>query len=376
MLSLILALTLSSDLLHLVMASTSFVPNLVNMVEICVHGFGIPLLLPVDDFDVAVVSSICLSIRIKLLASSIWIEREILDPVTLEISHIISELSIHLDNGSTLWNLRSSKYCVYGVADSQMLSSTEVLTASRSFTRTFSTPPVMSIKVERGLDPVINLSDSSDDDRCVLPELDPSPQVPSASPVPLPSNLQIPSSRVPESSIKQPRSIVDSLHRLANMPSSKNVLKKLDYDSLRTVHAKFLPPRFDDDVMFGLPPVNNSALQTKARSMDEMDKRYDDHVWTKTLTTNISNNLNLTFCSSICIGHLQCQNPKCDYLKCSCRTSALNDTKFDGFSKEPFAIGGPPPSGSTFVYKICKEPSKCAVVCNTRIFYVQGGELS
>ena len=81
---------------------------------------------------------------------------------------------------------------------------------------------------------------------------------------------------------------------------------KLDYDSLRTIHAKFLPSRFDGDVMFVLPPVSNSILHTKARSMDGMDKCYDGHVWTKTLTTNISNNLNHTFHSSICVGHEQC----------------------------------------------------------------------
>ena len=110
--------------------------------------------------------------------------------------------------------------------------------------------------------------------------------------------------------------------------------------------------------------------------MDAMDKHYDSHVWTKTLTTNISNNLNLTFRSSICVEHLQCQNPKCDYLKHYCRTSALNDTEFDGFSKESFAISGPPPSGSTLVYKICKEPPKCTALCNAKIFYVHGDDSS
>ena len=84
------------------MASTSFVPDLVNMVEIRAHGLGIPLLLSIDDFGLAIVSSICLSIRFKLLASSIWIERELLDSVTLEISHTITKLSIHSEDGSTL----------------------------------------------------------------------------------------------------------------------------------------------------------------------------------------------------------------------------------------------------------------------------------
>ena len=312
------------------------------MVEIRAHGLGIPLLLPVDDFGLVAVSSIRISIRFKLLASSIWIEGELLDQVTLEISPTITELSTHSEDGSTLWNLCSSRYHVYG---------------------------------DPGLDPIINLSDSSDDDRCVLPKVDPSPQAPFASPVRLPSDFQIPTSAVSESSVKQPRSIVDLLRRLANMPSSKNVLKKLDYDSLQTVHAEFLPPHFDGDVMFVLPPVSNSAIHTKAKSIDGMDKHYDGHVWTKTLTTNISNNLNLTFRSSICVGHLQCQNPECDYLKRSCRTSALNDTEFDGFSKEPFAVSGPP-SGSTLICKICKGSSTCAALCNAKIFYVHGDDSS
>ena len=98
----IIALTLSSDLLHPVMASASFVSDLVNMVDIRAHGLGIPFLLPVDDFGHADVSSFRLSIRFKLLASSIWIERELLDPVTLQISHTITELSTHSEDGSTL----------------------------------------------------------------------------------------------------------------------------------------------------------------------------------------------------------------------------------------------------------------------------------
>ena len=69
------------------MASTSFVLDLVNMVEIRAHGFGILLFLPVDDFGLVVVSSFRLSIRFKLLASSIWIEHELLDLVTPDLSH-------------------------------------------------------------------------------------------------------------------------------------------------------------------------------------------------------------------------------------------------------------------------------------------------
>ena len=122
------------------MASTSFVLDLVNMVEIRAHGIGILLLLHVDDFNLVVVLSIRLSIRFKLLASSIWIERELLDPISFKISHTFTKVSAHSEDGSTLWNLRSGKYCVYGVVDSQMPSSTKVFTSPCSFTCTFSTP--------------------------------------------------------------------------------------------------------------------------------------------------------------------------------------------------------------------------------------------
>ena len=92
-----------------------------------------------------------------------------------------------------------------------MPSSTDVLPSSRSFIHTFSILPVVPIKVELGLDPVINLSNSSDDDRCVLLEVDPSSQAPFASLVPLPADFQISTSAsLPESTVRQPRSIVDS----------------------------------------------------------------------------------------------------------------------------------------------------------------------
>ena len=86
------------------------------------------------------------------------------------------------------------------------------------------------------------------------------------------------------------------------MLGRKSVLKLLNYSTLKTVYADFLPPCFDGDVIF--PPVNASASTSKAKAMDGMDKQYDGHVWTKTQSTNITNNLRLTFRSSICVGHL------------------------------------------------------------------------
>jgi hypothetical protein len=110
--------------------------------------------------------------------------------------------------------------------------------------------------------------------------------------------------------------------------------------------------------------------------LDGTDKQYDGHVWTKTQTTNITNDVGLAFCSSTCVSHLQYQNQSCDYLQRAHRTSKVNDTEFEGFTKDPFPLSGIVPSGSTLVCRVCKEPPKCIALCKAKIFYVHGKESS
>ena len=160
------------------------------------------------------------------------------------------------------------------------------------------------------------------------------------------------------------------------MPGCKNILKRLDYDKIKTIEVEFLPPTYDGDVFFVLLAVGTSTLHSKARSMFGMDKQYDGHVWTKTMTTNISNILDLSFWSSSCVGHLCCENPHCKYLHRAHQTSSNNDMEFEGMTKEPFPVGGPPLLGSTLVYKICKQPSKYMALCSAWIFYVHGNDTS
>jgi hypothetical protein len=160
------------------------------------------------------------------------------------------------------------------------------------------------------------------------------------------------------------------------MSGSKSILKKLDYDKLKIQEVNHLPPRFDGTQLFVLLAAEVSSSQSRAKSMDGMDKQYDGHVWTKTQTTNITNDVGLAFRSSTCVGHLQCQNLSCDYLQRAHRTSKVNDTEFDGFTKESFPLSGIVPSGSTLVCRICKEPPKCIALCDAKIFYVHGKESS
>ena len=160
------------------------------------------------------------------------------------------------------------------------------------------------------------------------------------------------------------------------MHGCKNILKRLDYDKIKTMEVEFLLPTYDGDVLFVLPATSSSSSHSKAKSMFGMDKRYDSHVWTKTVTTNISNILDLSFQSSSCVGPLRCENPLCEYLERAHRTSSNNDTEFEGVTKEPFSVGRPPPSGSTLICKVCKMPSKCVALCSARIFYVHGDDTS
>jgi hypothetical protein len=70
------------------------------------------------------------------------------------------------------------------------------------------------------------------------------------------------------------------------------------------------------------------------------------------------------------------QNPSCDYLQRPHRTSKVNDTEFESFTKDPFPLSGIVPSESTLVCRICKEPPNCNALCDAKIFYVHGKESS
>ena len=119
------------------------------------------------------------------------------------------------------------------------------------------------------------------------------------------------------------------------MLGHKNILKRLDYNKIKTMEVEFLPPIYDDDVLFILPAIGTSSLLSKVRSMFGIDKHYNGHVWTKTVTTNMSNVLDHSFPSSSCVGHLRCENLLCEYLERAHQTSSNNDTEFEGVTKEP-----------------------------------------
>ena len=163
----------------------------------------------------------------------------------------------------------------------------------------------MKVKFKPDDPNVIDLFGSSKDDAPTPTiKLTPSSQCP-LSLFPIPSRPR-PSNPPPPFSVQLATCIVSCLHRLASMPGRKNILEKIDYNKLNIVEVDFLPLHSDRDLMFIIPSLGPSASHSKANSMDNMDKRYNNHVWIKIQTTNISNDLKLTFCSSTCLGHLKC----------------------------------------------------------------------
>jgi hypothetical protein len=223
------------------------------------------------------------------------------------------------------------------------------------------------VKVEHAEELITILSDDSDGISpavaspirsplviCSLPELSHRSPNPLSHPPPLVGPLK---------SI----SIVDSLKRIRASKGVRNVFKTLNFDSLNIQRVKFLPPTFNGDVLFELPPVDTSG---PFHMMHGMDKRHDGHAWTKSVTSNIKSDMSLTFRTSTCIGHLRCENQDCEYTSRIHRTAPVNEREWDGFTITTIPVGQPAPAGSSLVCKICKVLPVCVATCAARIYYV------
>jgi hypothetical protein len=295
-----------------------------------------------------------------------FIDEEVYDAQSGDLIHTIGQ-SPACDGPSKQWLLNAGRYRVYGVSDSVMAATTELVTPHRSSTGTVQLTHATRVKVEQAEELITILSDDSDGN---------------SPPVALPMTSPLLNSPLPESGQNSPSplnhpppnvcrqeclSVLDSLRRIRASKGVRNVFKTLDFDSLDIQRVKFLPPTFNGDVLFELPPVDTSG---PFHMMHGMDKRHDGHAWTKTVTSNIKSDMSLTFCTSTCIGHLRCENQDCEYTSRIHRTSPVNEREWDGFTMTTTPVGQPAPAGSTLVCKICKAPPICFATCAARIYYV------
>jgi hypothetical protein len=333
---------------------------------IYLDGVGVPISFLLGSDGVAHVTSLRLSLRFQMSEEIMFIDEEVYDAESGDLIHTIGQSSVS-DGASKQWLLNAGRYRVYGVSDSVMAASTELVTPHRSSTGTVQLTPATRVKLEHADELITILSDDSDGNSPIV-------AVPMSSP--------LVDSLLPESSQKSPSpvcrptplglcptssSIVDSLGRIRAMKGARSIFKSLDFDTLDVQRVKFLPPTFNGNVLFELPPVDKSG---SFHMMHGMDKRHDGHAWTKTKTSNIKTDVKLTFRKATCLGHLRCENRECKYTTRIHRTSQINEREWDGFAHNPISAGQPAPDGSTLVCKVCKIPPVCVAVCAASVYYV------
>jgi hypothetical protein len=266
---------------------------------------GVPVSFPLGNEGLPRVTSLRLSLKFGLSEDFMFLDEEVYDALSGDLINTIEQPPI-CDGDSKHWLLKHGKYRVYGVRDSVMAASTELVTPHRSSTGTVQLTPISRVKVEQGAKFITILSDDSDGN---LPTVPPPHRSPLNISTPPDSMKRTPTRITHEKCL----SVVDLLKRPWVSKGARNAFRNLDYDSLDIRRVQFLPPTFDGNVLFELPPVDTSALHTQSKSMQGMDKHHDGHAWTKTVTSHIKNDMNLTFRTSTCAGHLRCGNQNCKF---------------------------------------------------------------
>lgn len=164
------------------------------------NGHGIPISFPIADEGFCIVTAFRLSLRFQFEEESMQIDQEIFHDASGELTHIVSQPS-YLNDGVKFWRLPPGRFRLYGLSNSLLAGSTEILTPRQSSTSMHNSPRVRTVKIEPGLEPIHLLSDDSDDDT-------PTPVPPLSVPLSNPSNLHF------LGPLNHPGLLVASLHFL------------------------------------------------------------------------------------------------------------------------------------------------------------------
>jgi hypothetical protein len=155
-------------------------------------------------------------------------------------------------------------------------------------------------------------------------------------------------------------SFYDTLVSIGNQPNARCLLKTIDLASFPHIKVKYLPRQYHGDSIYKLPPIIAPKDGTASR-LDGMDRRYDGHAWTETMTTNLSlAKPDISFKYVKCLGHLCCLNKE------------HNDLYWDGNTPELIVPRPDPPALSkcTLVCRYCKTLPSCLKLCPCKMFYV------
>ena len=354
------------------------------MATLSTEGAEHPIRHPLGLHGLTIVSSAYLAVHFGFHEESIYVEREVLKDDG-NVEYTISQLS-SLVSGQKTWSLEKGTYKVFGLSQMQMQASTQQLTP-RNFTMstvhalvctptTFVCNILPPSKQLQAHSPIF-IGDSDDDFHME----DITASTPASFCTPPASTIKELRLATPWSAMRpslHPQTlghtnVVACLKRLASRPNTKNVLKNMDYVSVPHRTVDFLPSIYNGDIIFKLPPLAAGTNSSKAKNLQGMDKNYDGHCWCLTKTSNISNDMGLTFRTSSCAGHLRCGNLKCDYLKRPHREDPYNEKEWEGTTPIPFVSEQEDvPKLSTIYCKVCKTPPKAIATCDFVIYYVIG----
>jgi hypothetical protein len=96
---------------------------------------SVPISFPLGSDELTVVTSLRLSLRFRLSEDFMFIDEEVYDVLLGDLVQTIEQSPV-CDGDSKQWLLRPNRYQVYGVSDSVLVASTELVTPHRSSTGT------------------------------------------------------------------------------------------------------------------------------------------------------------------------------------------------------------------------------------------------
>jgi hypothetical protein len=132
-----------------------------RLVHIYSNAGRVPISFLLGNDEVALVTSIRLSLRFQMSEDFMFIDEEVYDAQSGDLIHTIGQSPV-CDGDTKQWLLNAGRYRVYGMSDSMMVASTELVTPHRSSIVTIQLTPVTRMKVEHAEELITILSDDCD----------------------------------------------------------------------------------------------------------------------------------------------------------------------------------------------------------------------
>jgi hypothetical protein len=119
-----------------------------RLVVIYSNDEGVPISFPLGNDGVALVTSLRLSLRFHMSEDFMFIDEEVYDTQSGDLIHTIGQSPV-CDGDFKQCLFNAGRYRVYGISNSVMATSTELVTPHRSSTGTVQLIPATRVKVKK-----------------------------------------------------------------------------------------------------------------------------------------------------------------------------------------------------------------------------------